>query len=196
MVRKIYDWVLKWAETPYGPLALAILAFTESAFFIIPPDVLLVALAVGKPKKSLHFALYCSVASVLGGMFGYYIGLGLWSVVSDLFFSYIPGFTPDKFEMVRTLYEENGFWVVFTAGFTPIPYKLFTITAGVFEINFFGFVLASLVGRSARFFLVGGLIWKFGEEIQEFIDKYFNLLAIVFTVLLIGGFFVVKYALH
>ncbi len=196
MVRKIYDWVLKWAETPYGPLALAILAFTESAFFIIPPDVLLVALAVGKPKKSLHFALYCSVASVLGGIFGYYIGLGLWSVVSDIFFSYIPGFTPDKFEMVRTLYEENGFWVVFTAGFTPIPYKLFTITAGVFEINFFGFVIASLIGRSARFFLVGGLIWKFGEEIQGFIDKYFNLLAIAFTVLLIGGFFIVKYALH
>lgn len=196
MVRKIYDWVLQWAETPYGAFALAILAFTESAFFIIPPDVLLVALAVGKPKKSLHFALYCSIASVLGGIFGYYIGLGLWSVVSDLFFSYVPGFTPDRFEMVRNLYEENGFWVVFTAGFTPIPYKLFTITAGVFEINFGGFVIASLVGRSARFFLVGGLIWKFGEEIQGFIDKYFNLLAIAFTVLLIGGFFVVKYALH
>lgn len=195
MVRKIYDWVLKWADTPYGPLALVILAFTESAFFIIPPDVLLIALAVGKPKKSLHFALYCSVASVIGGIFGYYIGLGLWSVVSDLFFSYIPGFTPDRFEMVKNLYEENGFWVVFTAGFTPIPFKLFTITAGVFEINFIGFVIASFFGRSARFFLVGGLIWKFGEEIQGFIDKYFNLLAIAFTVLLIGGFFVVKYAL-
>ncbi|MCC7430100.1 VTT domain-containing protein, partial [bacterium] len=112
------------------------------------------------------------------------------------FFTYVPGFTQELFSYVQGLYEEWNFWVVFTAAFTPIPYKVFTIAAGVFEINFLGFLLASIIGRSARFFIVGALIWKFGETIKDFIDKYFNLVATAFTVLLIGGFALIKFFIH
>ncbi len=192
IVRKLYDWVLHWAETPYGVPALFILAFAESSFFPVPPDILLIPLAISKPKKALKFALVCSIASILGGMLGYYIGWGLWSVVQDWFFQYVPGFTHHNFELVQAKYNAWNFWVVFTAGFTPIPYKLITISAGVFKINFAIFVLASAVSRSARFFLVSGLIYIFGEKIKKFIDKYFNLLAIAFVVLLFLGFAVVK----
>lgn len=192
-LKKLYTWVLHWAETPYGIIALFILAFAESSFFPIPPDILLIALCIGEPKKSLKFALICSAGSVLGGIFGYYIGWGLWSVVSDFFFSYIPGFTQKNFELVKSKYELYNFWVVFTAGFTPIPYKIITITAGVFKINFLVFIIASAVSRSARFFIVSLLIFFLGERIKGFIDKYFNLLSIAFLILLILGFVIIKY---
>jgi len=200
-VRGMYDWVLHWADTPYGLWALVVLAFAESSFFPIPPDVLLIALATGLPKKSFKFALYCSIASLLGGILGYGIGHFLWysgdqySDLAQWFFNYIPGFTPTRFTAVGDLYQQYNFWVVFTAGFTPIPYKLITITAGVFSINFAMFVLASVVGRSARFFLVGGLIYFFGEPIKSWIDRWFNLLVWVFTALLILGFVVIKYVM-
>ncbi len=200
-VRALYDWVLHWADSPYGVWALAILAFAESSFFPIPPDVLLIALAVGIPKRSLRYALICSVASVIGGMFGYAIGHFLWysgtefSALAQFFFHYVPGFTPERFEYVAQLYNKWNFWVVFTAGFTPIPYKVITISAGVFKIDFGLFLLASAIGRSARFFLVGGLIYLFGEPIKTWIDKYFNTLVWVFTVLLIGGFILIKYVI-
>ena len=191
--RRIYDWVLHWAEHPAGTWALGILAFAESSFFPVPPDVLLMALAVGKPKRSLWFATVCSVGSILGGMLGYAIGYWAWEAVQGYFFSYIPGFTPAAFEHVRTLYGEWGFWIVFTAGFTPLPYKVFTIASGTMQIAFPVFIVASSLSRSARFFLVAGLIRIFGPEIKAFIDKYFNILAVVFTVLLVGGFVVIKY---
>ena len=199
-IRKLYDWVLHWAETPYGPAALFILAFAESSFFPIPPDALLIALALGMRKKSFKFATICTIASVTGALFGYSIGHFVWwndvqefSQVANLFFDKIPGFTHELFYKVKGLYDEWNFWIIFTAGFTPIPYKVFTITAGAFNVNLFLFVIASVIGRAGRFFLVAFLIWKFGEEIKAFIDKYFNLLAIAFTVLLIGGFFGIKY---
>ncbi len=193
IVRRLYDWVLHWAETPYGTSALAILSFAESSFFPVPPDVLLIALNMGKPKKSFYFALVCSVASVIGGMFGYYIGIALWQGLSGFFFSYVPGFTPEIFAKVQTMYNEYGFAAVMIAGFTPIPYKVFTIASGVFGMNFPLFVLASVISRSARFFIVSGLIYLFGEPIKKFIDKYFNLLASAFVVLLILGFVAIKY---
>jgi membrane protein YqaA with SNARE-associated domain len=199
-VRKLYDWVLHWAETPYGPLALFILSFAEASFFPIPPDVLLIALALGLRERSLRFALICSIASVTGAVFGYAIGTYAWwgeagsfSSFANWFFVNIPGFTEDVFFRIQNLYNEWDFWVIFTAGFTPIPFKVFTVSAGAFDINFFMFIIASLVSRSARFFLVAGLIWKYGEPIRGFIDKYFNLLAIGFTVLLVGGFAGIKY---
>lgn len=200
-IRKLYEWVLHWAETPYGPAALFILAFAESSFFPIPPDVLLIALALGVRKRSLHFALICSLASIAGGLFGYSIGYFLWwegssySGLAHFFFNNIPGFSEEVFRSVQNQYNEYGFLIIFTAGFTPIPYKIFTITAGAFDINFFNFIIASTISRSARFFLVAGLIWKFGKPIKEFIDKYFNLLTIIFSILLIGGFLLIKYIL-
>lgn len=200
IVRKTYDWVLHWAETPFGPIALILLSFAESSFFPIPPDPLLIALILGAQAKAFKFAAQASIASVFGGIFGYAIGYFIWwgepgefSSVANFFFANVPGFTHDVFYYVKYLYEEWDFWIIFTAGFTPIPYKVFTITSGAFDINIVMFMIASFISRSARFFLVALLIWKFGEQIRGFIDKYFNLLAIAFTVLLIGGFVLIKY---
>jgi len=191
-VRRLYDWVLSWAETPYGTLALGILAFAEASFFPVPPDVLLIALCVGQRSKSLWFALVCAVASLFGGIAGYAIGWGIWESVDQIFFQYVPGFTEEVFNYVKGRYEAYGFLIVFTAAFTPIPYKVITIAAGVCTINFPMFVIASVIGRSARFFLVAGLLYLFGERIRTFIDKWFNLLTILFFVLLAAGFAALK----
>lgn len=191
-VRRCYDWILHWADTPWGSVALFVLAFAESSFFPIPPDVLLIALCLGAPKKAFKYAAICTVGSVLGAAAGYGIGWGAWEGVMHDWF--IPGvFTQASFDAVGAMYEQWNFWAVFTAGFTPIPYKLFTIAGGAFGINFWMFIMASIVGRGARFFLFSFLIFKFGPSIKEFIDKYFNLLAMTFTVLLIGGFVLIKY---
>ncbi|MBT3216376.1 MAG: DedA family protein [Candidatus Marinimicrobia bacterium] len=198
-IRKIYDWMLHWAETPYGPIALFFLALAESSFFPIPPDALLIALALGLRTKSLQFALLCSVGSVIGALIGYGIGHYLWwnaqsdfSGLALFFFNHIPGFSEIIFNSIQSKFEAYNFWIVFTAGFTPIPFKVFTISAGAFDVNIWMFLIASTVSRSARFFLVGWLIWKYGDPIREFIEKYFNILAIIFTILLIGGFILIK----
>ncbi len=190
MLRKLYDWVLHWAETPYGTWALFFLALFESSFFPIPPDILLIALAIAIPKKSFRYALVCSVGSVIGGCLGYLIGWQFMSVIGKKIIAFY-GFEA-KFEDIRLLYRAYDAWAVGIAGFTPIPYKVFTISAGAFNINFAVFFLASLFSRSARFFIVGGLIYVFGPKIQGFIDKYFNLLAIAATVLLVAGFVAIK----
>jgi membrane protein YqaA with SNARE-associated domain len=201
-IKRMYNWVLKWAETPYGPAALFILAFAESVFFPIPPDVLLIALALGCSGKAFRFALNCTLGSVSGAFLGYALGHFAWITASgeftgfaNFFFNNIPGFSVSLFNSIKTLFVEWDFWVIFTAGFTPIPYKVFTVTSGVFDINIIMFFIASLISRGARFFLVAFLIWKFGPGIKRFIEKYFNLLAMGFTVVLIGGFVAIKYFL-
>jgi membrane protein YqaA with SNARE-associated domain len=191
MLRQLYAWVLHWAETPYGTWAIFLLAFCESSFFPIPPDILLIALAVAIPKKSIKYALVCSAGSVLGGCFGYLIGWKFMAVIGNEIIR-IYGLN-QKFDYIRDLYITYDAWAVGIAGFTPIPYKVFTISAGAFRINFMVFLFASLVSRSARFFLVGGLIYLIGPRIQTFIEKYFNILAVAFTVLLIAGFVLLKY---
>lgn len=193
MVRRLYDWVLRWAETPYGTWALFILAFCESSFFPIPPDILLIALSVGRPRKSLKYALVCSAGSLLGGCFGYLIGLQLMASIGDPIIRFYGLF--EKYEYIQTLYVKYDAWAVGIAGFTPIPYKVFTITAGAFRINFMVFLIVSAVSRSARFFLVGGLIYLFGSKIQSFIERYFNILAVAFVILLVLGFVMIKYLL-
>lgn len=190
MLRRLYDWVLHWAETPYGTWALFLLAFCESSFFPLPPDILLIALAVAIPKKAFRYALVCSLGSVLGGCFGYLIGLKFMAIVGDRIIAFY-GLT-EKYDYIRQLYTAYDAWAVGVAGFTPVPYKVFTISAGAFKIHFGVFLLASLISRSARFFIVGGLIYIFGPAIQRFIDKYFNLLAVTFTILLIAGFVALK----
>ena len=199
-VRRIYDWVLSWAETPYGGVALFILAFAESSFFPIPPDALLIALVLGASTKAFKYASTCTIASITGALLGYAIGHFAWwtssgdfTTIAGFFFAHVPGFTHELFYRVQRLYDKWNFWIIFTAGFTPLPYKVFTISAGAFKINLPMFIIASVVSRGARFFLVSALIWKFGPSIKTFIDKYFNILAVTFTVLLIGGFIVVKY---
>ena len=192
-MRRLYDWVLHWAATPYGGPVLFLLAFVESSIFPIPPDVLLIALCISVPARAFHFALLAACGSVLGGMFGYAIGWGFWTLVDDFFYAYVPGFTPQVFSRVQDLFSRHDFWVVFTAGFTPIPYKVITIGAGVFKINFPVFVVASLVSRSLRFYLVAWLLFRYGPGVRDFIDRYFNWLSIAFVVLLVGGFVLIKY---
>ena len=198
-LRRLYDWILHWAETKYGVPALFLLALAESSFFPIPPDVLLIPLALGARSKAIRFALVCSVASIVGGMAGYGIGYFSWwsgakaySAVAMFFFNHIPGFSEQVFLNIQEKYEIYNFLIVFTAGFTPIPFKIITISAGAFSVNFLMFLLASTISRSVRFFLVALLIRQFGEPITAFIDKYFNILSIIFTILLIGGFLVLK----
>jgi membrane protein YqaA with SNARE-associated domain len=194
-IRKLYDWVLGWADTRHGVTALAVLSFAESSFFPIPPDVLLVALCLGNRAKWLRFALVCSVASILGGLVGYGIGWGFWQSLDQYFFAYVPGFSPEKFEAVKSIYEDWNFWIVFVAAFTPLPYKVITITAGVMAINLPMFFVATVVGRSARFFLVSALLARYGEPVRDFIDRKFNLVTIAFAVLLVGGFVVLEFVL-
>ncbi len=193
MLRKLYDWVLHWAETPYGSWALFILAFAESSFFPIPPDILLIALAISIPAKAFRYALICSAGSVLGGIAGYVIGYQFMDLIGFRILNFYG--LMEKYDIISALYGRYNAWAVGIAGFTPVPYKVFTISAGAFKINFPVFLMASVVSRSARFFLVGWLIYKFGAKIRSFIDRYFNILAVVFTILLIGGFILIKWFL-
>ena len=186
--RRLYDWVLRWAQTPYGVPMLFALSFAESSVFPLPPDVLLIGLGVARPRRALWYATVCSAGSVFGGILGYTIGFFIWDGVQDQFFAYIPGFSPEAFAHVQGLYNEYGFLAVMIAGFTPIPYKIFTIASGVFAMNLPLFILASGLSRSARFFVEGALLFRFGSRIQQIMDRYFNLITIAFLVLLLGGF--------
>ena len=193
MIKRLYDWVLSWSESRWGWLALFILALCESSWFPIPPDILLIALCLGAVKKSFRFASICLAGSIIGAMIGYGIGHFLWTTpageptaIATFFFNHI--FSVEGFNNVGALFDKYNFWIVFTAGFTPLPYKIFTIAGGLFDINFVMFIIASIVSRGLRFFLIAWLIWRFGAPIKAFIDKYFNLLATLFTVLLIGCF--------
>lgn len=190
-LRRLYDWVQHFAETPYGSWALFLLAFAESSFFPVPPDILLIALAVSIPSKALRYALICSVGSVLGGIFGYVIGYQFMEFIGFGILNFY-GLT-DKYESVAELYNRYNAWAVGIAGFTPIPYKVFTISAGAFKIDFGVFLLASVVSRSARFFIVAGLIYVFGAQIRAFIEKYFNILAVIFVLLLVAGFILIRF---
>ena len=167
------------------------LSFAESSFFPIPPDVLLIALAIAIPSKALRYALICSAGSVLGGCFGYLIGWQFMASIGERIIAFYG--LSHKYQYIQELYVKYDAWAIGIAGFTPIPYKVFTISAGAFKINFSVFLLTSLISRSARFFLVGGLIYIFGAKIQAFIDRYFNMLAVAFTILLVAGFVVIKY---
>ena len=190
---RLYDWVLHWSGHKHATPALFLLSMAESSFFPIPPDVLLLSMTVAKPKNWMRYAFWCSIGSVLGGLIGYAIGWGLWSAVSGFFFEYVPMFSAEKFDKVAALYDKWNFWVVFTAGFTPLPYKIITIAAGVAKINLLIFFVASALSRSARFFLVGGLVSRFGPRIQPWIEKYLGLLTLAFVVLLALGFYALKF---
>jgi membrane protein YqaA with SNARE-associated domain len=192
-IRRIYDAGLEWIRTPYGVWALFLLAVAESSFFPIPPDVFLIALCISDPKRAFRFAAICSAGSVLGGAVGYGLGFGFMDLVGMRILDWY-GLT-EKYEIVQNLYRQYDAWAVGAAGFTPLPYKLFTITAGAFKINFVTFMFVSLLSRSARFFLVSAFIYKFGPPIRTFIERYFNLLATLFFILLIGGFLIIKWLL-
>jgi membrane protein YqaA with SNARE-associated domain len=195
LLKALYLWVLHWAETPYGMPALFVLSFAESSFLPIPPDVLQIALSVSKPRRSFYYAAVSVVASVLGAVLGWYIGYALWASVGDFVMTHFgwAGFTQENFDKVASLYTEYGFLAITVAAFTPLPYKVFTIAAGVFRIGLPVLLLASVLGRSARFFTVAACIYVFGPAVKDLIEKYFELAAVVFVVLLVGGFFLIKW---
>jgi membrane protein YqaA with SNARE-associated domain len=199
-LRRLYNWVLHWADTPYGVPALFVLAFAESSFFPIPPDVLLLALALSIPSKAFRYALICSAGSVMGAVLGYVIGYGLWDAVGMHIVNFYN--LQKELAIVTKNFETNEFVYVWLAGFTPIPYKVFTIASGVFEREgggrmfsggFWTMLLASACSRPLRFFFVGGLIWKFGKPIGAFIHKYFNLVTLALGVLAVLGFLAIKF---
>jgi membrane protein YqaA with SNARE-associated domain len=193
-LRKLYDWTIHWARTAQASWALFVIAFMESSFFPVPPDVLLIAMTVSRPHAWWRNALICTVGSVTGALLGYFIGWGLFTTVGQWIV------TTYHFEAhmdtVGKMYAANAFWAIFTAAFTPIPYKVFTIAAGIFKISIPVLVIASIIGRAGRFFLVAGLLRLYGEKINLFIQKYFDILSIVFVALLIGSYFLVKHIPH
>lgn len=181
-IRGLYEWTIGWAGTPHGTAALGLIAFAESSFFPIPPDVLLIALSLGRPDLAFWYAAVSTAGSVLGGAAGYAIGYwGGRPVVEWLF-------GRSKVELVHRLFQKYEAWAVGIAGFTPIPYKVFTIGAGVFYVNFRVFILSSVISRGARFFLVAALLFTFGPSIRQFIEQHFEWLTVLLVVGIIGGF--------
>ncbi len=185
MLRRLYGWVLSWAEKKHGPQALSAISFAEASFFPVPPDPLLMALCLGKPEKSYLFGFYCSLFSVLGALAGYIIGYGLWEIVDSFFLSHI--ITLEQFELLDGKYNENAFGAIVLAGFTPIPFKAFTVTSGAFKVDILTFITACILGRTARFMVIASLLSFFGERMKLIIEKYFNIFSIVFFILLLVG---------
>ena len=199
-LRRLYDWVLSWASSPYAVPVLFTVSFVESSFFPIPADPLLIALILGLRKRAFYYAFICTAGSVFGGIFGYFVGSFLWwtetmefSSIATFFFTYIPGFTEQLFYNIQAQYESYNFVVIFTAAFTPIPYKVFSISAGAFDINFFTFVVASILGRGLRFYGITVVLWYFGRPVKKIIDKYFDLLAILLLLISIISYIIIVY---
>jgi len=193
VLRRLYDWTLELAGHKHAMWALFFVAFIESSIFPIPPDVLLIPMVLAAATKAWRIALVCTVGSVLGGMAGYGIGFFVFEEVGRPILETYHALA--KFEEMRGLYNEHGALIVFSAGFSPIPYKVFTIASGVADMNIVSFAAASLLGRGARFFLVAALLWKFGDPIKAFIDRHLAKLTLAFVVLLALGFVAIKYLL-
>lgn len=189
-LRALKDWVESLAAKPSAGWALFFIAFAESSFFPIPPDVLLIALAVMLPRKSFRYAFICSIGSVLGGMLGYLLGMEFYELIGRPIIQFYG--VEHQYHEVQGLYEKNAFLSIAIAGFTPIPYKVFTIAAGAFHISFVTLVMASVLSRSLRFFLVAALFYWFGPPIKSLIDKHFEWLTLAFLVLLVLGFVVIR----
>ncbi|MEM7440992.1 MAG: YqaA family protein [Pseudomonadota bacterium] len=191
MLRGLYDWTVSLAQTRWALLALAIVSFVESSFFPIPPDVLLIPMILAAPRRAFLIATVCTVASVLGGAFGYWIGATLFDTLGVRILDFYR--KAELFEEFSQRFNEQGHWAVLFAGVTPFPYKVITITSGATALPFAQFMFWSLIARGLRFFIVAALLWKFGEPIRNFIEKRLGLMFTVLVVLLIGGFFAVRY---
>ena len=191
MIRKLYDWVIGLAEHPHALWALAVIAFLESSVFPIPPDVLMIPMIIARPSKAWVIAGVALVASVLGGLFGYFIGAELFDSVGKPVLQF---YGKDAyFDDFAARYNEFGAWAVLFAGMTPFPYKVITILSGATGLNIWVFLISSIVARGVRFFLVAALLWKFGPPVRDFIERRLGLMFTLFCVLLIGGFFAVRY---
>lgn len=192
-LRRLYFWVLSWAESPYGALGLAGISFAESSFFPIPPDVLQVALSVSRPRQAFFFAAVSTVASVAGAVVGWAIGWGLWHAASDFFFTWIPGFSEQHFVYVQQQYQANAGIAIFAAAFTPIPFKVFTIASGACAVPLTTLLVASLAGRGLRFFLVACVMRMFGEQAKRILNRNLEFITLVLGALIVLGFLAIRY---
>jgi membrane protein YqaA with SNARE-associated domain len=190
-MRSLYDWTVRWARTRKAPYALFTVAFIESSFFPIPPDAMLIPMVVADRARWFRNALLCSAGSVLGAMLGYLIGWGLYETVGKPIVDFYG--LHHQMEVVGERYQQNAFLAIVTAAFTPIPFKVFTIAAGLFHVSLPVLLIASAIGRSARFFIVAGLLRLYGQRIADSLERNFNFFSILFMILLIGGFVVVRY---
>ena len=193
MIRRLYDWTMGLAGHRHAVWALAAISFAESSFFPIPPDILLIPMVLAAREKAWFYAAVCTAASVAGALLGYMIGAFLYDGLAQPILDFY-GYA-DRFAAFQAAYQEWGAWIVGGAGFTPFPYKVITIASGAVDLNLTVFVIASLLSRGARFFIVAGLLWSFGPPIRRLIENNLPLLTILFFVLLLGGFVALKYLL-
>ncbi len=190
-LKKTYNWTLEKAQHKNAKWYLSLISFAESSFFPIPPDILLIPMALASKARALFYAFICTLFSVLGGILGYAIGYFFYNSVGI----YIVDFyhLENSFNIFESYYKEFGILIVLGAGITPFPYKFITIASGVFGLNIFLFIIVSIIGRGLRFYLIAILLYFFGEKIKLIIDKYFNILTIVFFILLIGSVFIIRF---
>lgn len=191
MIRALYDWTIRLAEHPRALWALAFVAFIESSVFPIPPDILMIPMILAAPRRAFTIAAIATVSSVLGGLFGYWIGASLFQQIGLPVLEFY-GKT-ENFDTFRQTYNDWGAWAVLIAGITPFPYKVVTILSGSTGLNLTVFMLASILARGLRFFVVAALLWKFGAPIRDFIEKRLGVMFTLFVVLLLGGFVLLRY---
>lgn len=191
MLRKTYNWTIRLAESKHALWALALVAFIESSVFPFPPDLLMIPMVLAQPKRAWLIAGVALVASVLGGLLGYYIGYGLFETVGRPVLEF---YGKDAyFDQFRETYNAWGAWAVLIAGVTPFPFKVITILSGTTGLNLGVFLIASIIARGLRFYIVAALLWKFGAPIRDFIERRLGLIFTLFIVILLGGFYLVKY---
>lgn len=191
MIRGLYNWTMGISRHKHAVWGLGGISFIESSFFPLPPDIILIPMCIANRQKAFWYATVCSIASVLGGIFGYAIGYFLYDILGAPIIEFYGLQAP--FENFSAQYNAYGTWIVLGAGLTPIPYKIITIASGVTHMNLPLFIIMSFIGRAMRFYLVAALLWKYGQPIQDFIEKYLGLLSIAFFVLLVGGFALIKF---
>lgn len=189
MFSTLYARVLSWSRHPHAPWYLGGLSFAESSFFPIPPDVMLAPMALAQPQRAWRFALITTLASVVGGMFGYLLGAFFFDTISPLLHDW--GYW-ERFLTVKAWFAEYGIWIIFIAGFSPIPYKVFTISAGVVAMSFFPFIMASAISRGARFFLVAGLMYWGGEKMEQGLRRYVDVIGWGVVALVLVLYFIMK----
>ncbi len=191
LIQKTYDVMLNLSAAPSAMWFLFIVAFAESSFFPIPPDVMLIPMVLAAPNKAWKIAGLATFASVVGGYFGYGIGVFAFDLIAKPILEFYNAL--EQFHSFEAYYHEYGAWIVFGAGITPFPYKIITIASGVVRLDLGVFTAASVLARGLRFFLVAWLLKKYGSPMKEFIEKHLGLLSVVFLILLIGGFALLKY---
>lgn len=191
MIRPLYNWTMSLAAHTNARWALAVVSFMESSIFPIPPDVLLIPMVIEQRQKAWEYALICTAASVLGAVLGYVIGMFFFEVIGQPIIEFYG--KAEQFEALRESFADNGWWIVFTAGLTPFPFKVITIASGLFALNPVVFLVGCVIARGTRFYAVAALLWKYGKPVRDIIDKHLGWLTVAFCLLLVGGFYAVKF---